>query len=75
MTFLRTLDPKLTYTVVSAILARVVLELGVSDDETVQSVLPLAIAAVVGYVTPNDATVLRTEQEDGNAHLPNEGGV
>ena len=64
------LDPKLVAGVVSAIVARLALELGISNDETVQAVLPLVVAAIVSYLTPNDGTVLRTVQEDGNPVPP-----
>lgn len=68
MAFLRTLDPKLVTTLVTAIIVRVATELlGVAeDDPLLQAAIALAAAAVVGWLTPNDGTVLRTEHEDGN---------
>lgn len=69
--FLRSLDPKLVTTLVTAALVRLALELGVAEnDPLLQGVIALAVAAVVGYRTSNDGTVLRTEHESGNAVPP-----
>lgn len=69
--FIRQLDPKLVTTLLSAAIVRLGLELGVAEsDPLLQGFIALAVAAVVGYLTPNSGTVLRTEQEDGNAYPP-----
>lgn len=70
------LDPKLVVTVVTAALTRAVLALGLSvDDPLVGTVISLAAGAVAGYLVPNEGTVLRTPQEDGNAAVPSEEGI
>ena len=72
MNFLRTLDPKLKYTVLTFAAARLALELGIPWDPTLEAVVAGVVASVVGYSVSNDGTVLRTPQEDGNAALPSE---
>ena len=68
------LDNKLLTSVVTIGLTRVVLAVGLDvDDPLVGTVISLAVGAVVGYLTPNEATVLRTPQEDGNADVPVDG--
>lgn len=71
LTFLRTLDPKLVTTLASLAITRAAVELlGVAEsDPLLQAVLALAVAAIVGYRTPNDGTVLRTPQESGNPDM------
>jgi len=66
--FLRTLDPKLVTTLASLAITRVAVELlgVVESDPLLQSVIALTVAAIVGYLTPNAATILRTPQESGN---------
>lgn len=72
LTFLRTLDAKLVTTLVSLAITRAAVELlGVAEsDPLLQSVIALAAAAVVGYLTPNAGTVLRTDQQSGNPVPP-----
>jgi hypothetical protein len=72
MSFIRTLDPKLVVTLVTLAITRVAVELlGVAEsDPLLQTFIALVAAAVAGYWTPNAATVLRTEQESGNAIAP-----
>ena len=68
LTFLRTLDPKLVSTLLATALARGVLEVGGDpiNDPLWSGVVSLAVGAVVGWLWPNDGTVLRTSQESGN---------
>lgn len=68
MTFIRNLDPKLVSSLLAITLARGVLELGGDPvgDPLWNGVIVLAVGAVVGWLWPNDGTVLRTEQESGN---------
>ena len=68
MGFLKSLDPKLVSALVTAALVRLGLELGVAeDDPLLQSFIALAAAAVAGYFTPNDGTLLREGVlDDGN---------
>lgn len=70
MSFLRTIDPKLKYTVLTFVAARLALELGIPWDPTTEALVAGALASLVGYAVPNDGTVLRRPQEDGNAELP-----
>jgi len=71
MAFIRALDPKLVSTLVTAIIARLALELGVAeDDPLLQSAIALVVAAVVGFLTPNEGSVLRTVHDDGNPKIP-----
>lgn len=72
MSFLRTLDPKLKYTVLTFAAARLALELGVPWDPTLEATVAGVVASLVGFATPNDGTVLRTPQEDGNPVLPDD---
>lgn len=65
-------DNKLLATVLTTAATRAVLALGIDVDPFVESVISLAVGAVVGYRTPNEGTVLRTPQESGNAKLPDE---
>jgi hypothetical protein len=67
--FIRSLDPKLWTTVISAAATRLVLEAGGDPvgDPLWSSLIALAVGAFVGWRTPNDGTVLRTPQESGNA--------
>lgn len=69
-TFVRSLDPKLVRTIVTFVAARCALELGIPWDPTLETALATILAAAVGYQTPNDATLLRTPQESGNAKRP-----
>lgn len=71
MSFLRSLDPKLVATVLTFALTRLVLELGIAWDPTVEAIVSGVVAAVVGYLTPNDGTVLR----EGNYVAADSGGV
>lgn len=65
------LDPKLVAVVVTAALTRLAGYLGLlTTDPMIESAIALAAGAVAGYLTPNDGTVLRRPQEDGNAELP-----
>jgi hypothetical protein len=66
------LDPKLTATVLTAALTRLAVEvLGVAEpDPLLQGGIALAVAAVAGYLTANEGTILRTEHADGNAYKP-----
>lgn len=65
------LDPKLVSVVVTAALTRFATYLGLlTIDPLVESAIALAAGAVAGYFTPNDGTILRTEQPDGNAYPP-----
>jgi len=68
LTFLRNLDPKLVSTLLATALARGVLEVGGDpiNDPLWSGVVSLAVGAVVGWLWPNDGTVLRTAQESGN---------
>lgn len=69
-------DSKLIVTIVTAVLARVALEAGISDDDTVQTLIPLVAAAVAGYLTPNEGSILRGHgADDGNPLLPSDEAV
>lgn len=72
LTYIRTLDPKLTYTVLTFAAARLALELGIPWDPTVEAVVAGVVASFVGYKVANDGTVLRTPQEDGNPVVPDQ---
>lgn len=63
-------DPKLKYTLLTGVLGWVVAKYGIELDADVAFYISGAIASLVGYNVPNDGTVLRTDQEDGNAELP-----
>lgn len=69
----RTLDPKLKYTVLSAAVSYTVLKAGIEVDADTAALITLGLSSAVGYRVPNDATVLRTEHEDGNARPPRPG--
>jgi hypothetical protein len=68
----RDLDPKLVSTVLAATIARRAVErLGLAKSSPLaQASIVLAVAALVGWLTPNAATVLRAPQESGNAIPP-----
>lgn len=68
MGFIRNLDAKLVSSVVTIGLSRAVLALGGDPvgDPLYNSLISLALGAVVGWLYPNTGTVLRTKQEDGN---------
>lgn len=68
MAFVRSLDPKLVSTLIATALARGVLAIGGDPvgDPLYNGLISLAVGAVVGYLWPNDGTVLRTPQESGN---------
>ena len=67
------LDNKLITSFVTVALTRAVLAIGLDvDDPLVGTAIALAVGAVVGYLTPNDATVLRNPQDSGNAVVPDE---
>lgn len=68
--FVRSLDPKLVTTVLSFAATRTALALGVSLDPALEAAIAGIVAALVGYWTANEATVLRTPQEDGNPVMP-----
>jgi len=69
----RTLDPKLKYTLLSAVVSYAVLKAGIELDADTAALVTLGLSGVAGYRVPNDATVLREEHEDGNARLPGAG--
>lgn len=64
------IDPKLKYTVITFAVARLALELGIDWDPTTEAVVAGLIASAVGYIVPNDGTVLRSPADDGNPTLP-----
>lgn len=70
MDFLRSLDPKLISTVVTFALTRLALELGIDWDPTLEAIAAGIAASIVGYLTPNQATILRTAHDDGNPDVP-----
>jgi hypothetical protein len=70
MAFIRSIDPKLKYTVLTFVAARLALELGISWDPTTEAIVAGVVASFVGYAVPNDGTVLRTPQESGNPEVP-----
>lgn len=68
-------DNKLLTSLVTIALTRLVLAVGLDvEDPLVGTAISLAVGAIVGYLTPNEGTVLREhELEDGNPdaeHLP-----
>jgi hypothetical protein len=74
MSFLRSLDPKLVATVLTFALTRGILELGIAWDPTTEGIVAGVVAAVVGYLWPNDGTLLRGENYEqadaGGVKLP-----
>lgn len=68
MGFIRSLDPKLVTTLLTAAIVRVATELlGVAeDDPLLQGFIALAVAAVVGWLTPNAGTLARAGHGTGN---------
>ena len=72
LTFLRGLDPKLVSAIVVLSLTRAVLSIGGDPvgDPLWNSVIALVAGAVVGWLWPNDGSVLRAEQGSGNPPDP-----
>lgn len=67
------LDPKLVTAILTAAASWAVAKFALDvDDDTVAQVVALAAAAIAGYFKSNEATVLRTPQEDGNPNIPEE---
>lgn len=66
--FVRSLDSKLVSTLLSTALARGALALGGDPvgDPLWNGLISLAVGAVIGWLWPNDGSVLRAEQESGN---------
>jgi hypothetical protein len=64
----RTLDLKLVTVVVTAVLVRLGLEVGVAGRTAPlkKSLIAIAAGAIAGWFTANDGTLLRTRQESGN---------
>lgn len=66
---LRALDPKLVAVVVGAGLTWLFVEvLGfAADDPVAQAAIALIVGSILGWGWPNAGTILRTDQESGNA--------
>lgn len=72
MGFIRSLDPKLVSTVIATALARAILAIGGDPvgDPLWNGLIALGVGAIVGWLWPNDGTVLRTKHERGNPRGP-----
>jgi hypothetical protein len=66
VTWWRTLDPKLKYTIASGTISWLTTRYAIDLDPGLAALITLVVASVTGYSKPNDGTVLRTPQEDGN---------
>jgi hypothetical protein len=70
-------DNKLLTSLLTTAITRAVLAIGLNvDDPLVGTAISLAVGAIVGYLTPNEGSVLRGHgADDGNAHLPDDEAV
>ena len=65
--FWNRIDAKVKATLLTGVVTFVVTKLAIELDPDVSALITLGIAALAGYGTANEGTVLRTQQLSGNA--------